>query len=347
MDGVPDKHLCLLAAETMGKRLRAMSREIPGVHRADDVEPVHHMRVASRRLRSALEVFADCFPAKKVRAWRKAAKRVTGALGQARDLDVQIQFLRRFLENLPERKLRPGVERVLLRLRQQRLDVQPDLEKALDRWQGSDARTEPAQVVRRMQVAARKEKVRGPSPEVYRKACQAVLMRLEEMLAYEAFARRPDQVEKLHELRIAAKRLRYTLEVFEPVYDRELTPFRNDARLIQDQLGSFHDCFVWLELLRGFLEAERARAVKCCGHLRGVERLLPGIDHLSEDRSRQMKASYDEFVAFWDRLEKEKRWEELRAVLVSHLRGSAVDIRPPETAGPEANHGNRDAANAD
>lgn len=58
-----------------------------------DVEPVHDMRVATRRLRAALEVFEPCFPAKR---WRKALKRVkrlADALGERRDIDVEIELL--------------------------------------------------------------------------------------------------------------------------------------------------------------------------------------------------------------------------------------------------------------
>jgi CHAD domain-containing protein len=58
-----------------------------------DVERVHDMRVATRRLRAALEVFEPCFPGKR---WRKALKRVKAladALGGRRDLDVEIELL--------------------------------------------------------------------------------------------------------------------------------------------------------------------------------------------------------------------------------------------------------------
>jgi CHAD domain-containing protein len=64
-----------------------------GVLDLDDVEPVHDMRVATRRLRAALEVFEACFPRKR---HGKALKRVKGladSLGERRDRDVAIAFL--------------------------------------------------------------------------------------------------------------------------------------------------------------------------------------------------------------------------------------------------------------
>ncbi|MFQ6042085.1 MAG: CHAD domain-containing protein, partial [Candidatus Poribacteria bacterium] len=57
---------------------------------ADDIEYVHRMRVASRRLRSGFALFEECFPPKRLKRWRKQIRRVTRALGDARYTDVQI-----------------------------------------------------------------------------------------------------------------------------------------------------------------------------------------------------------------------------------------------------------------
>ena len=67
-----------------------------GVLDIDDIERVHDMRVATRRLRAAMEIFEPCFPAKR---WRRALKRVKAladALGERRDRDVAIEFLAEF-----------------------------------------------------------------------------------------------------------------------------------------------------------------------------------------------------------------------------------------------------------
>jgi CHAD domain-containing protein len=59
----------------------------------DDVERVHDMRVATRRLRAALEIFEDCFPHKRHRKALKRVKALADALGERRDLDVEIELL--------------------------------------------------------------------------------------------------------------------------------------------------------------------------------------------------------------------------------------------------------------
>jgi CHAD domain-containing protein len=83
----------LAAARVVEVRAAEVFEHSAGVLDLDDVEAVHDMRVATRRLRAALEVFEPCFPRKR---FRKALKRVKGladALGERRDLDVEIELL--------------------------------------------------------------------------------------------------------------------------------------------------------------------------------------------------------------------------------------------------------------
>jgi CHAD domain-containing protein len=58
-----------------------------------DVESLHDMRVASRRLRAAMSVFESAFPTKQFIPLEKEASRVTDALGDVRDSDVQIEYI--------------------------------------------------------------------------------------------------------------------------------------------------------------------------------------------------------------------------------------------------------------
>ncbi len=81
------------AAQVVEVRSEEVFEQASGVLDLDDVERVHDMRVATRRLRAALEILEPCFPPKR---WRKALKRVKAladALGARRDLDVEIELL--------------------------------------------------------------------------------------------------------------------------------------------------------------------------------------------------------------------------------------------------------------
>jgi CHAD domain-containing protein len=93
----------LAAARVVEARAKEVFEQSSGVLDVGDVERVHDMRVATRRLRAALEIFEPCFPRKR---WRKALKRVkrlADALGERRDLDVEIELLESFADEIAER----------------------------------------------------------------------------------------------------------------------------------------------------------------------------------------------------------------------------------------------------
>jgi CHAD domain-containing protein len=72
-------------------RAKEVFKHSEGVLDLDEVERVHDMRVATRRLRAALEVFEPCFPRKRHRKALKRVKALADALGERRDLDVEIE----------------------------------------------------------------------------------------------------------------------------------------------------------------------------------------------------------------------------------------------------------------
>ena len=80
-----------------------------GTLRGEDVEELHAMRVASRRLRAAMDAFAEAFPRKSFKAYLREIKAITDTLGDARDLDVAVERLRALLPELAPDE-RPGVE---------------------------------------------------------------------------------------------------------------------------------------------------------------------------------------------------------------------------------------------
>lgn len=74
--------------------------------------------------------------------------------------------------------------------------------------------------------------------------------RLDEMYEWERYVDNPNHTQELHNLRIAAKRLRYTLEVFADVLPAALQSIVKELEMIQEELGTFHDSDVMIALLR-------------------------------------------------------------------------------------------------
>jgi CHAD domain-containing protein len=83
------------AAATVETRAAEVFEHAENVLDTDDIERVHDMRVATRRLRAAMEIFERCFPKKEFRRALRDVKRLADTLGERRDPDVHIAELER------------------------------------------------------------------------------------------------------------------------------------------------------------------------------------------------------------------------------------------------------------
>jgi CHAD domain-containing protein len=301
---------CFFGADTLLPLLRSFSKEIEGVRAAEDIEFIHRMRVASRRIRSCLPLFKECFPPGKYREWRKEIRNITRALREARDADVEIAFLKAYIDKLEEESLRPGAERFLLRLGQRRERVQPRVIKALDRLLESGVVEDMEKLCRKM----RRGKPKAPvnSPDTYQKALVHITSRLEEIFAHEPSVYIPENIEEHHAMRIAVKRLRYTMEVFSPLYEEELKNELATCKKLQDMLGDMHDCDVWMYYLPQFMEEERAYSLDYFGQGGSFEILKPGLLQLQQHLRERRSAIYEDFAAFWKNLTEQNIWDDLK-----------------------------------
>ncbi len=143
----------------------ASSREIPGIHpdatfreaaasavetRADemfehrsraldvnDIEGVHDMRVATRRLRAVMEIFAVCFPKKEHRRLLKQVKNLADVLGERRDPDVMIDGLENVASELASADW-PGIQSLEERLRSEQTGANERLADLLSEIERDD-----------------------------------------------------------------------------------------------------------------------------------------------------------------------------------------------------------------
>src|SRR5215213_3317090 len=97
------------AAATVAVRADELFEHAAGVLDTTDIERVHDMRVASRRLRAVLEIYAPCFPREQFRPLLKEVKALADALGERRDPDVLLDRLAE-LEGVLPKASRAGIE---------------------------------------------------------------------------------------------------------------------------------------------------------------------------------------------------------------------------------------------
>ncbi|MBA3406480.1 MAG: CHAD domain-containing protein, partial [Solirubrobacterales bacterium] len=109
------------AARIVRVRAGELLESADGVLDTRDIERVHDMRVASRRLRAVLEIFAPCFPPSEFKGVLRDVKQLADALGERRDPDVHIDALQSFSKTLLAAN-KPGVARLVEDLRARQSD---------------------------------------------------------------------------------------------------------------------------------------------------------------------------------------------------------------------------------
>lgn len=123
--------------QVIQERLNKMLSYTRAVRRADDIEALHDMRVASRRLRAAINVFEPAFPGEGYRSFEQEVKAVTDALGEARDLDVMLDTLVQLEKTVPINQ-RGGLESFAHIKAIKRRSCQKDVIKAFEKLERYD-----------------------------------------------------------------------------------------------------------------------------------------------------------------------------------------------------------------
>jgi triphosphatase len=312
----PTATLGELAYRVLRKDAVAMLAHEPGTRLGEDIEALHQMRVATRRMRAGLDMFADVLP---VRAGRLRAELgwLAGVLGEVRDLDIQLGRFDDWTEEMPG-----------------------DHRGALDEL--SDLLVSHREEARRAQLEAldsrRYERLvsgllamleQGPSRRSG--ACRAPAaasmpaLILERHRAAGKAARRAKRTaipSDYHRLRIRCKRLRYALEFASGLYSGELKGFVRQMTRLQDVLGSMQDAEVASGRLQalalteegaslsratifamgGVAERYRSEAEHLLGELPGLVQLLKGKEwrratSVMESRRQEAMAAFAETQA--------------------------------------------------
>jgi CHAD domain-containing protein len=240
---IPGKHIkgldagmpCEEAARrVLAARLEAVRLLVPlaaGRWR-EDVEHVHQLRVSTRRAASAMGAFEPCLKKKRVERVAKALRRLRRAAGEARDADVHLAIFEDLLSRT-EGEERAAVEHAIASIRAERERVQPALVKAADKLPDRELGRRFGRLLGGV----------GPAPGAgtLGELASRTLAPLATGLR-EAAEPRPWTIERLHEVRIAAKKLRYACEVFRCCLDEETDrAFTGEFVALVDALGEMND----------------------------------------------------------------------------------------------------------
>ena len=339
----PDPGYCAYGAIRIRERIRQLAGEIEGVRKAEDIEAVHRMRVASRRIRAALPLFSCCIPRKKYLRWTREIRDITRALGAARDKDVQIEFLtgyrKRFpskgkedpeqeylaLFHIPSEPCNPdgrenrqescivprreyGIDCLLLRYHQERTRLQIPVNRALRRLEKDKTLKRMDAFFRKWESDEGKSGGRSDTSFGRRIASKRIGSIVTELRKYAESLSDAERKDDHHQMRIIAKQLRYTMELYGDLYDGGLKPEIQNLRNLQDLLGEIHDCDVWIELLPHFLEEEAGRVESYFGKRDFLRLIEPGIEGLLTNRSSERDDLFRKLGNVWQDLEDGRFW---------------------------------------
>ncbi|HEY6690636.1 MAG TPA: CHAD domain-containing protein, partial [Rubrobacter sp.] len=245
----PSMSLGEVAFAVLRTQFAEMRDHEPGTRLGEDPEELHDMRVPTRRMRAAMKVFEEALPERA--SWlREELRWVANALGDVRDLDVQIERFQAWKEEAGE-EVSGFLDRILTITHKRRAKARKNMLETLDstryeRLLSSFAemlRLGPAAELELAQTNGKGEAVTAAAPALvsdrYRKWRKAA-KRLDESSSPEAF----------HDVRKKGKRLRYTLEFVSDVYGKPVQKLVKPLKALQDDLGDHQDAVVAAAYLR-------------------------------------------------------------------------------------------------
>lgn len=214
--------------------------------RARDIEGVHDMRVATKRLREAARVFRPAFGRARMELHLGHMEALNDALGAVRELDVmgvQLEGLGKREEGLLE-GLQPLLETVSQRREQANEALLPVLDEALPYLE------QDFEELMLDRSAKRKDVWKMRFVDM----CRAIILRrLDEAFALEREARAVENEAELHRMRIALKKARYALELCLPLLDTGAQKAYKPIAKLQEIMGEVHD----RDVMRAHLEEAR------------------------------------------------------------------------------------------
>jgi CHAD domain-containing protein len=337
---IPPQTPCTYAADRILPLLEAFSKEIDGVKQGTDSEYIHRMRVSTRRIRAALHNFRICFSEKRYRKFNAETRNITRALGQARDADVQIAFLKKTRKRLvqarkgiPDEPRDPAVQArleaiqyLITRLQRERDRYQNTVLQALEKF---GRQNQPGAIRNEVLLFSPGDRHSlRKSPEFSTLAFLSVEnigRGMIELHSYAAWLQHQEAVTEHHTMRIAAKHLRYTMEIFAPVYRFGLKKYIAKVARLQKLLGDLHDTDVWIEMVSRILLKERSRPRNFSDPRRPGPGVLIGLDYFLKEREKERTKLFSRTVQYWSLLERTKFWDDLKRE-ISHNRKTKYDL---------------------
>jgi CHAD domain-containing protein len=324
---------CVFAMRRLLLQLDAFFLEMEGAKTEKNSEHIHQLRVASRRLRAALPICAPCVPEKRYRRWVDEIQDITRALSEARDADVQLEFLKKYQKKAAKyqgQDKRPpgadqppigdGIEYLLGIYRKKRSALQKQVLSAIIRMEKRRTIDDIRDAATGYLTAARRIRPRPAMYALPSLAADDVSRRLGTLLSYEPWLQYPEAISEHHAMRIAAKKLRYTMEFYAPMYRYGLRKPLFRIKKVQEMLGTIHDCDIWIDTVPRILLKERAEHHSLRSSEPRNPQIISDLKYFLCDREKKRKVLFFQLLQYWKNLERTRIWDEIRTALLTDIK---------------------------
>jgi len=281
-----DDTLGAAGRKVLRMHLARMLASEPGTRSGEMAEDLHKMRVATRRMRAAWRVFDGAYRPKLQRRYVRELRETATALGEVRDLDVQIDGLDEYLKGLS-----PAGAAAMTPLRDEWMRRREAArERLLELLESKGYAAFVADYSELVETPGKGELEPAPNAPILVRdtAGGRIWQAYERVRAHDTTLAWAD-VAGLHALRIDGKRLRYSLEFFREVLPRMTDELIARITELQDHLGLLNDADVASHMTRTFLVSQASRlpagSREAIGHyldsreaeIARLRRLLPPI----------------------------------------------------------------------
>jgi CHAD domain-containing protein len=249
----PDDSLADAGRKVWSYHFAIMLSHEQGTLLGEDIEELHDMRVATRRMRSAFDIFMPAFSIKLMKRYLKGLRNVGQALGRVRDMDVLLDNALIYQEKLEETS-RLGLEPLLNDWRNL---IEKKRVKLLEHLQSEEYQRFKKEFNSFVQAPMDSTYPGNEGTGAYNRIRDIVPVlvysRYAAVRAYEAILPTAT-VSQLHALRIEFKKFRYALEYFREILGDSAVEAINELKRYQDHLGELHDADVTCLLVSNFLK---------------------------------------------------------------------------------------------
>ncbi len=256
-------HLTLTAKQTAStaalsifqSQLAVMKQNEHGILADIDTEFLHDFRVALRRTRAGLSEIKGIFSEDVTKRFKTDLKRLGTMTNRLRDLDVYLLMKDYYKSLLPD-QLQPELEHLFKLLEKERAREQRKVQKAINSSSYRDVISAWEDFLTTFQL---KKDAHGPNAQrPIKKLAKTFILKTwkkVELMGRAISKKSPD--EKLHDLRLQCKKLRYLLEFFASLFpEAEMRYLVKQLKKLQENLGDFNDLCVQQETLHEYLEIQ-------------------------------------------------------------------------------------------